>query len=129
MVLVHTRKGRARHIHLVSICTLNCRWCLPIPTCKYKIQWDYNLTLHDWADYVYSTGRLFCVFLQIVRCPSLPCEISAPEECLWTDLMIEKQVYGRQANHYACIKRADNSCSWYRGVSSPKNEFLNGEEP
>lgn len=73
--------------------------------------------------------RLWGVFLQIVRCPSLPCEISAPEECLWTDLMIEKQVYGRQANHYACIKRADNSCSWYRGASSPKKEFLDGEEP
>lgn len=73
---------------------------------------------------------LFCVFcVQIMRCPSLPCEISAPEECLWTDLIIDKQVYGRQANHYACIKRADNSCSWYRGVSSPKKEFLDGEEP
>lgn len=77
----------------------------------------------------YSNGRLFCVSLQIVRCPSLPCEISAPEECLWTDLMIEKQVHGRQANHYACIKRSDGSCSWYRGVTSPKKEFLDGEEP
>uniref|UniRef100_H3C979 Metalloproteinase inhibitor 2 n=1 Tax=Tetraodon nigroviridis TaxID=99883 RepID=H3C979_TETNG len=66
---------------------------------------------------------------KIVRCPSLPCEVSAPEECLWTDLVLEKLVYGRQANHYACIKRADRSCSWYRGVSSPKKEFLDGEEP
>lgn len=78
---------------------------------------------------LFSFVTLFCVFLQIVRCPSLPCEISAPEECLWTDLMIEKQVHGRQANHYACVKRADGSCSWYRGVAPPKKEFLDAEDP
>ncbi|XP_035656812.1 metalloproteinase inhibitor 2-like [Oncorhynchus keta] len=66
---------------------------------------------------------------KIVRCPSLPCAISAPEECLWTDLMMEKQVYGRQANHYACVKRADGSCSWYRGNAPPKKEFLDIEDP
>ncbi|XP_038846528.1 metalloproteinase inhibitor 2-like [Salvelinus namaycush] len=66
---------------------------------------------------------------KIVRCPSLPCAISAPEECLWTDLMIEKQVHGRQANHYTCVKRADGSCSWYRGVTPPKKEFLDIEDP
>lgn len=69
------------------------------------------------------------VCLQIVRCPSLPCEISAPEDCLWTDLIIEKKVYGRQASHYACVKRADGSCSWYRGVALPKKEFLDSEDP
>lgn len=69
------------------------------------------------------------VSLQIVRCPTLPCEISAPEECLWTDLMIEKQVHGRQANHYACVKRSDGSCSWYRGIASPKKEFLDTDNP
>lgn len=66
---------------------------------------------------------------KIVRCPSLPCAISAPEECLWTDLMIEKQVHGRQANHYTCVKRADGSCSWYRGNAPPKKEFLDIEDP
>ncbi|KAM9559902.1 metalloproteinase inhibitor 2-like [Salvelinus alpinus] len=66
---------------------------------------------------------------KIVRCPSLPCAISAPEECLWTDLMLEKQVHGRQANHYTCVKRADGSCSWYRGVTLPKKEFLDIEDP
>ncbi|KAG7280661.1 hypothetical protein CRUP_023280 [Coryphaenoides rupestris] len=67
--------------------------------------------------------------MHIVRCPTLPCEISAPEECLWTDLIIEKQVYGRQANHYACVKRADSSCSWYRGIAPPKKDFLDTEDP
>ncbi|XP_010895946.1 metalloproteinase inhibitor 2a [Esox lucius] len=66
---------------------------------------------------------------KIVRCPSLPCAISAPEECLWTDLMMEKQVYGSQANEYACVKRGDGSCSWYRGVAPPKKEFLDIEDP
>lgn len=81
------------------------------------------------TDYAHSLGGLFCVSLQIVRCPSLPCEISAPEECLWTDLMIEKQVHGSQANHYACVKRLDGSCSWYRGAAAPKKDFLDGEDP
>ncbi|KAJ0015725.1 hypothetical protein NQD34_014015 [Periophthalmus magnuspinnatus] len=49
--------------------------------------------------------------------------------CDCKDLMIEKQVYGRQANHYACVKRADGSCSWYRGVAPPKKDFLDAEDP
>ncbi|KAL0964695.1 hypothetical protein UPYG_G00327700 [Umbra pygmaea] len=66
---------------------------------------------------------------KITRCHTLPCSISAPEECLWTDLMMEKQMYGSQANEYACVKRADGSCSWYRGVAPPKKEFLDIEDP
>ncbi|XP_036407822.1 metalloproteinase inhibitor 2-like [Megalops cyprinoides] len=66
---------------------------------------------------------------KITRCPSLPCLISAPEECLWTDWVMEKSISGRQANHYACIKRSDGSCAWYRGVAPPKKEFLDIEDP
>ncbi|KAG5853644.1 metalloproteinase inhibitor 2-like [Anguilla anguilla] len=66
---------------------------------------------------------------RITRCPSIPCSISSPEECLWTDWVMEKKISGRQANHYACIKRNDGSCAWYRGLAAPKNEFMDIEDP
>ncbi|XP_077313007.1 metalloproteinase inhibitor 2 [Lithobates pipiens] len=66
---------------------------------------------------------------KISRCPSIPCYVSAQDECLWTDWMTEKSIHGRQAKHYACIKRSDGSCSWYRGTAPPKQEFLDIEDP
>ncbi|KAM4715687.1 metalloproteinase inhibitor 2a [Anableps anableps] len=97
-----------------------------VTLCDYIMLWDsLSATQKKSLSQRYQMG----CDCKIVRCPSLPCEISAPEECLWTDLMIEKQVHGRQANHYACVKRADGSCSWYRGVAPPKKEFLDAEDP
>ncbi|RXN10130.1 metallo ase inhibitor 2-like protein [Labeo rohita] len=66
---------------------------------------------------------------KITRCATFPCEINAPEECLWTDWVTEKIIHGRQSDHYACIKRGDGSCAWYRGVAPPKKEFLDVEDP
>uniref|UniRef100_A0A8C2G4A6 Metalloproteinase inhibitor 2 n=1 Tax=Cyprinus carpio TaxID=7962 RepID=A0A8C2G4A6_CYPCA len=66
---------------------------------------------------------------KITRCATFPCEISAPEECLWTDWVTEKIIHGRQSDHYACIKRGDGSCAWYRGAAPPKKEFLDVEDP
>ncbi|XP_023659450.1 metalloproteinase inhibitor 2-like [Paramormyrops kingsleyae] len=66
---------------------------------------------------------------KITRCISLPCTISTPEECLWTDWLMEKTVSGDQAKHYSCIKRSDGSCSWYRGMAPPKTDFLDVEDP
>ncbi|XP_061561667.1 metalloproteinase inhibitor 2a isoform X1 [Phycodurus eques] len=97
-----------------------------VTLCDYIMPWD--LLSNTQKKSLTQRYQMGCE-CKIVRCPSLPCEISAPEECLWTDLMIEKQVYGRQANHYACVKRADGSCSWYRGVAPPKKEFLDAEDP
>lgn len=97
-----------------------------VTLCDYIMLWDsMSPTQKKSLSQRYQTG----CDCKIVRCPSLPCEISSPEECLWTDLMTEKQVYGRQANHYACVKRADASCSWYRGMAPPKKEFLDVEDP
>ncbi|XP_019949708.1 metalloproteinase inhibitor 2b [Paralichthys olivaceus] len=66
---------------------------------------------------------------KITRCTSVPCTVSGPAECLWTDWLIEKEVYGEQAKHYACIKRSDDSCAWYRGAAPPKKDFLDIEDP
>ncbi|KAM7386942.1 hypothetical protein PAMA_009528 [Pampus argenteus] len=66
---------------------------------------------------------------KITYCSSIPCMISSPAECLWTDWVIEKAVSGEQAKHYACIKRSDDSCAWYRGGTPPKKDFLDIEDP
>ncbi|KAJ0001356.1 hypothetical protein NQD34_006376 [Periophthalmus magnuspinnatus] len=66
---------------------------------------------------------------KITHCTSIPCTISGPAECLWTDWVIEKSVNGNQAKHFACIKRSDDSCAWYRGSAPPKKDFLDIEDP
>ncbi|XP_028843409.1 metalloproteinase inhibitor 2-like [Denticeps clupeoides] len=66
---------------------------------------------------------------RVVLCQTLPCAISAPEECLWTDRVLEGSYKGTQARNYACIERSDASCSWYRGSSPPKKDFLDIEDP
>ncbi|KAG7335094.1 hypothetical protein KOW79_001690 [Hemibagrus wyckioides] len=66
---------------------------------------------------------------RIIHCASVPCAISDPAECLWTDWLMENSVQGPQARHYTCIKRNDNSCAWYRGSAAPKKEFMDIEDP
>lgn len=66
---------------------------------------------------------------KIIPCAAIPCEVNSPSECLWTDLVLEKARYGKQAKHYTCIKRSDDSCSWYRGDAPPKKDFMDIEDP
>ncbi|KAM9001331.1 metalloproteinase inhibitor 2 isoform 1-T1 [Sarcophilus harrisii] len=66
---------------------------------------------------------------KISRCPMIPCYVSSPDECLWMDWVTEKIIYGHQAKYFACIKRSDGSCAWYRGAAPPKQEFLDIEDP
>ncbi|XP_005744377.1 metalloproteinase inhibitor 2b [Pundamilia nyererei] len=66
---------------------------------------------------------------RITSCSSIPCMINSPSECLWLDWLMEKTENGRQAKHYACIKRSDNSCAWYRGSAAPKKDFMDIEDP
>ncbi|XP_066497665.1 metalloproteinase inhibitor 2b [Hoplias malabaricus] len=66
---------------------------------------------------------------RIVRCPSVPCSVQDPAECLWTDWITESSVQGPQAQHFFCIKRNDNSCAWYRGSAAPKHDFMDIEDP
>uniref|UniRef100_A0A3Q4B8L5 Metalloproteinase inhibitor 2 n=1 Tax=Mola mola TaxID=94237 RepID=A0A3Q4B8L5_MOLML len=66
---------------------------------------------------------------KITRCTSIPCVLSSPAECLWLDWVMEKKVIGEQAKHFACIKRSDDSCAWYRGSAPPKKDFMDIEDP
>ncbi|KAG7267494.1 hypothetical protein CRUP_008255, partial [Coryphaenoides rupestris] len=58
--------------------------------------------------------------LYINRCDSLPCTIHSETDCLWTDWLVDNNVNGNQAKHFACIQRRDGSCAWYRGTAPPK---------
>lgn len=42
---------------------------------------------------------------------------------------MEKKVIGEQAKHFACIKRSDDSCAWYRGSAPPRKDFMDIEDP
>ncbi|KAM9102176.1 metalloproteinase inhibitor 4 [Antechinus flavipes] len=66
---------------------------------------------------------------KIITCYTVPCSISGPNECLWTDWLIERKLYGHQAQHYACVKRSDGTCGWYRAGLPPEKEFIDISEP
>ncbi|CAM5155408.1 unnamed protein product [Eretmochelys imbricata] len=97
-----------------------------ITLCDFIVPWDsLSATQKKSLNQRYQMG---CE-CKISRCPSIPCFVSSSDECLWTDWVTEKNINGRQAKHYACIKRSDGSCAWYRGMAPPKQEFLDIEDP
>ncbi|KAM6904483.1 metalloproteinase inhibitor 2b [Xenentodon cancila] len=97
-----------------------------VTLCDFIEQWEaLSATQKKSLPLRYETG----CDCKITRCTSIPCMISSPTECLWTDWVIEKTVNGEQAKHYACIKRSDDSCAWYRGSAPPKKDFLDIEDP
>uniref|UniRef100_UPI00398EF273 metalloproteinase inhibitor 2a n=1 Tax=Pristiophorus japonicus TaxID=55135 RepID=UPI00398EF273 len=98
---------------LITLCDFIVQWDMLTPTQKKSLNQRYQMGCD----------------CKIVRCPSIPCYITSRSECLWTDWVTEKSIDGRQAKHYACVKRSDDSCAWYRGVSQPKKEFLDVEDP
>lgn len=40
---------------------------------------------------------------QITTCYTVPCTISAPNEWLWTDWLLERKLTGAEAQHYVCM--------------------------
>ncbi|XP_069786118.1 metalloproteinase inhibitor 2a [Narcine bancroftii] len=99
---------------------------MSITLCDFILKWDM-LTLTQKKS-LNQRYQMECG-CKIVRCPFTPCYISSRSECLWTDWVTEKNVHGRQAKYYTCIKRSDDSCAWYRGVTQPKKEFMDAEDP
>ncbi|KAM6957512.1 metalloproteinase inhibitor 2-like [Aplochiton taeniatus] len=97
-----------------------------VTLCDFIESWeDMSLTQKKSLTQRYEMG---CK-CKITRCTSIPCVISTPQECLWTDWVIEKSISGPQAKYYACVERSDGSCAWYRGAAPPKKEFLDMEDP
>ncbi|NWI27961.1 TIMP2 inhibitor, partial [Sula dactylatra] len=98
----------------ITLCDLVSTWDSLSPTQKKSLNQRYQMGCE----------------CKISRCLSIPCFVASLDECLWTDWAMEKNnVDGRQAKHYACIKRSDGSCAWYRGMAPPKQEFLDIEDP
>ncbi|XP_009879604.1 PREDICTED: metalloproteinase inhibitor 2 [Charadrius vociferus] len=86
----------------ITLCDLVSTWDSLSPTQKKSLNQRYQMGCE----------------CKISRCLSIPCFVSSSDECLWTDWAMEKNnVDGRQAKHYACIKRSDGSCAWYRGMA------------
>uniref|UniRef100_A0A8B9G9A5 Metalloproteinase inhibitor 4 n=1 Tax=Amazona collaria TaxID=241587 RepID=A0A8B9G9A5_9PSIT len=80
-----------------------------IHLCNYIEPWDdLSLSQKKSLNQRYQMG----CGCKITTCYMVPCSITAPNECLWTDWLIERKLYGHQAKHYACIKRSDGTCSW-----------------
>lgn len=105
---------------------LNAEGKLHISLCEFGMPWeDLSDTQKTSLIQRYEMG---CE-CKIIPCSSIPCTISSPMDCLWTDWVVERTVTGEQAKHYACIKRSDDSCAWYRGAAPPKKDFLDTEDP
>ncbi|XP_054072049.1 metalloproteinase inhibitor 4 isoform X2 [Rissa tridactyla] len=97
-----------------------------IHLCNYIEPWDdLSLSQKKSLNQRYQMG----CGCKISTCYTVPCSITTPNECLWTDWLIERKLYGHQAKHYACIKRSDGTCSWYRGGPPPEKEFIDISEP
>lgn len=75
--------------------------------------------------------NILVIFLswQINTCYTMLCASAGENECLWTDWLLDNSLNGEQARQYACIRRLDTSCSWYRGGSPPEKDFLDMTDP
>ncbi|XP_061892578.1 metalloproteinase inhibitor 2-like [Entelurus aequoreus] len=83
-----------------------------VSSCYYVVPWksSHNILVERY--------RMGCD-CKINRCFALPCEISGPNECLWTDWLTGNSFDDVKNKQCACIKRSDGSCAWYKEVASP----------
>ncbi|KAJ8259854.1 hypothetical protein GJAV_G00174240 [Gymnothorax javanicus] len=83
-----------------------------IGLCDFNEPWD-NLSMSQKKNlnHRYQMG----CDCKITTCYTVPCSTTADNECLWTDRLLDNSLTGDQARQFACIKRSDDSCSWYRG--------------
>uniref|UniRef100_A0A668AAL4 Metalloproteinase inhibitor 4 n=1 Tax=Myripristis murdjan TaxID=586833 RepID=A0A668AAL4_9TELE len=66
---------------------------------------------------------------RINTCYTVPCASTGDNECLWTDWLLDNSLNGEQARQYACVRRSDRTCSWYRGGPPPEKDFLDMTDP
>nr|BAC37616.1 unnamed protein product [Mus musculus] len=97
-----------------------------IHLCNYIEPWeDLSLVQKESLNHHYHQN----CGCQITTCYAVPCTISAPNECLWTDWLLERKLYGYQAQHYVCMKHVDGICSWYRGHLHLRKEYVDIIQP
>ncbi|KAG5835833.1 metalloproteinase inhibitor 2-like [Anguilla rostrata] len=97
-----------------------------IGLCDFIEPWD-NLSLSQKKNlnYRYQMG----CDCKITTCYTVPCTTTTENECLWTDWLLDNSLSGDQARKFACIKRSDGSCSWYRGGAPPEKDFMDMSDP
>ncbi|XP_049601595.1 metalloproteinase inhibitor 2-like [Syngnathus scovelli] len=88
---------------------------LRITLCDFFQQWK---ALSDGQTSLLRHYEMSCD-CTIKLCPSLPCGISSPTECLWTDFLPIKLASGEQTKNFACVKKGYGHCAWFRGAGSP----------
>ncbi|XP_064870751.1 metalloproteinase inhibitor 2-like [Oncorhynchus nerka] len=88
-----------------------------IGMCNFIRYWDdLNDTQKKSLTQRYQSG---CA-CKIIPCHSLPCPVSAPDECLWTDWLLHDGQSGPQAKYSACIWSFDRFCYWYSEMDPSK---------
>uniref|UniRef100_A0A3Q0SNA9 Metalloproteinase inhibitor 4 n=1 Tax=Amphilophus citrinellus TaxID=61819 RepID=A0A3Q0SNA9_AMPCI len=99
---------------------------ISIGQCDLVESWD-NLSLSQKKNlnYRYQMG---CE-CRINTCYTVPCASTGENECLWTDWLLDNSLNGEQARQYACIRRSDTTCSWYRGGPPHEKDFLDMSDP
>uniref|UniRef100_A0A3B3VRN1 Metalloproteinase inhibitor 4 n=1 Tax=Poecilia latipinna TaxID=48699 RepID=A0A3B3VRN1_9TELE len=115
--------NKAGYLLSGTVCNLCCVVTL---SCDLVESWD-NLSLSQKKNlnYRYQMG---CE-CRINTCYTVPCASTGENECLWTDWLLDNSLNGEQARQYACIRRSDTSCGWYRGGPPPEKDFLDMTDP
>lgn len=80
-----------------------------ISLCNYVLPWE-NLSMEQRESL--NHGYLMNCACEIIPCFSPSCTKSIRNECLWTDWLLERKVYGNQAQHFICKKYENGTCSW-----------------
>ncbi|XP_023655433.1 metalloproteinase inhibitor 4 [Paramormyrops kingsleyae] len=97
-----------------------------IGLCDFIESWDdLSMSQKKNLNYRYQMG----CDCRIATCYTVPCSTTMENECLWTDWLMDNSLAGEQARQFACIKRSDGSCSWYRGGAPPEKDFLDISDP
>ncbi|CAL8403006.1 metalloproteinase inhibitor 4 [Gadus morhua] len=99
---------------------------ISIGQCDLVEPWD-NLSMSQKKNlnYRYQMG---CE-CRINTCYTVPCASTGENECLWTDWLLDNSLNGEQARQYACIRRTDATCSWYRGGPHADKDFQDLSDP
>ncbi|XP_067880297.1 metalloproteinase inhibitor 2-like [Heterodontus francisci] len=95
----------------INICSFNKPWSQLTPAQRTNLDERY---------------RAGCQCM-IIPCLSLPCSLSADNQCLWTDGILNGKWEGAQSQRYACSMKPSGMCQWDTGKIPRSRSFLRSE--